>query len=83
MFIVVLDHNGETWPLRGTVWAYSMDRAQQFATREAAQAQLDKAAKFMKKAQFKKARIVEVREPGDDGSVECILASWRKLGEGK
>jgi len=59
MFIVIVDHNGETWPLKGTVWAFSMDRAQKFETREAAQAQLDKAKKFMKPALAKKARIVE------------------------
>ena len=59
-WIVTIDHNGETWPLRGTVWAYSMDRAQRFETRELAQAALLKAKPFMKAAMFKKARIVEV-----------------------
>jgi hypothetical protein len=60
MFIVTVNHNGEKWPLRGTVWAYSMDRAQKFETREAAQAALDKAKPFMKAAIFKKAQIEEV-----------------------
>ena len=59
-YIVTLVHNGEKWPLRGTVWAFRMDRAQQFDTREAAQAQLDKARKFMKAAQYKAAVIEEV-----------------------
>jgi hypothetical protein len=58
-FIVTLTHNGQIWPLRGTVWAFSMDRAQEFATREAAQAQLDKAKPFMKAAQYKAAVISE------------------------
>jgi hypothetical protein len=33
-YIVTVDHNGVTVPLRGTVWAFSMDRAQRFAARE-------------------------------------------------
>jgi hypothetical protein len=48
MFIVIVNHNGSTWPLRGNVWAFDMSRAQQFETREKAQAQLDKAKPFMK-----------------------------------
>ena len=58
-FIVTVEHNGEVWPLRGTVWAFSMDRAQVFATREAAEAALLKAKTFMKAALFRKARIIE------------------------
>ncbi|BCH11980.1 hypothetical protein MesoLj131c_62380 [Mesorhizobium sp. 131-3-5] len=60
MFIVIVIHNGEKWPLRGTVWAYSMDRAEQFPSEQAAKAALDKAKKFMKPAIFKKARIEPV-----------------------
>lgn len=56
MYIVTLMNNGEKWPLRRTTWAFSMDRAQQFATREEAQAQLDKAKQFMKAAQYKAAQ---------------------------
>jgi len=59
MFIVTVEHNGETWPLRGTIWALSMERAQKFETRDAAQAALDKARQFMKPALYKKARITE------------------------
>ena len=59
-FIVTLDHNGERWPLRGTCWAFSMDRAQSFETREAAQAQLDKAKQFMSAKQYKAAVIEEI-----------------------
>ena len=60
MFIVTVNHNGTEWPLRKTTWAFSMDRAQQFETHEAAQAQLDKAKKFMKAAQYKAAVIKEI-----------------------
>lgn len=59
-YIVTITHNGEKWPLRGTVWAYSMDRAQQFDTQEAAQAALLKAKPFMKAAMFKKAVVEAV-----------------------
>lgn len=58
-FIVTVTHNGNTVPLRGTVLAYSMDRAQVFATREDAQAALERAKKFMKAAIYKKAVISE------------------------
>jgi hypothetical protein len=60
MFIVTVTHNGNTVPLRGTIWAYDMERAQQFATREEAQAALEKAKKFMKVSIFKKAVIREL-----------------------
>lgn len=59
-FIVTLVHNGNEVPLRGTVWAFSMDRAQVFATREEAQKALDKAKMFMKVSVYKKAQIKEV-----------------------
>jgi len=59
-YIVTVEHNGQTLPLRRTIWAMNMDRAQIFETREAAQAQLDKAKPFMKVATYRKARIVEV-----------------------
>lgn len=50
----------ERVPLRGTIWAFTMDRAQHFETREAAQAALDKARKFMKAATYKNARIEQI-----------------------
>jgi hypothetical protein len=62
-YIVIVNHNGETWPLRGTVWAFSMERAQKFANRELAQLQLEKAKPFMKSAIYKKAQIVEEVQP--------------------
>lgn len=51
---------GERVPLRGTVWAFSMDRASQYDTREQAQAALDKAKQFMKAKTYRAARIEEV-----------------------
>ncbi len=59
-FIVTVAHNGTEWPLKGTFWAFSMERAQRFETKEQAQAQLEKAKKFMKVSMFKKAVIKEV-----------------------
>ena len=59
-YIVTVMHNGTEWPLRGTVWAFSMDRAQIFATKEDAQAALIAAKPFMKAAMFKKAVIKEI-----------------------
>lgn len=60
-FIVTVKNGiGEEVPLRGTVWAFTMDRAQQFATREDAQAALDKAKKFMKAKTYKAAIIREI-----------------------
>lgn len=59
MFIVTLLHNGQKWPLRGTVWAFDMSRAQKFETRELAQAALNKARVFMPAKQFKNAVIEE------------------------
>ena len=56
-FIVTVIYNGNEWPLRGTVWALHMDRAQIFASPEAAQAGLEKAKKFMKANLFKAATI--------------------------
>lgn len=60
MFIVTVTHNGNEVPLRGTVWAFSMDRAQTFATREEAQAKLDQARRFMAPSIYKKAVIKEI-----------------------
>ena len=59
-FIVVTPNAvGEMVPLRGTVWAFSMDRAQQFDTREDAQKALDRAKQFMKAKTYKASRIIE------------------------
>lgn len=60
MFIVTVCHNGQIVPLRGTVWAFSMDRAQKFDTCEAAMAALEKARKFMKASVYKKAVVIQI-----------------------
>lgn len=61
-YIVVTKNGlGEDVPLRGTIWAFEMARAQTFDSREAAQVQLDKAKQFMKVKTYKSARIIEVK----------------------
>jgi len=57
MFIVTVLNNGTKWPLRGTVWAFDMSRAQLFETEAEARAALEKARKFMKPAIYKRAVI--------------------------
>lgn len=59
MYMVTLIHLGNTFYLRNTIWTADIERANDFPTREAAQAQLDKAKQFMKAAQYKAAQIVE------------------------
>ncbi len=59
-FIVTVEHNGQKWPLRGTIWAFSMERAQRFPSREAAAGALRTAKQFMKPGLYKKAKIEEV-----------------------
>ena len=62
-FIVVTPNAlGHMVPLRGTIWAFEMDRATKFETAEAAKAALDRAKKFMKARTYKAARIVEVAD---------------------
>jgi hypothetical protein len=56
-YIVTVTHNGREWPLRGTVIAFSMERAQKFATREEAVAALAKAKKFMAPKVFRTAVV--------------------------
>jgi 3-hydroxy-3-methylglutaryl CoA synthase len=60
MFIVTVVHNGNMVPLRGTVWAFDMSRAQKFDTCEAAMAALEKARKFMKASVYKKAVVIQL-----------------------
>lgn len=59
-FIVTVTHNNQEWPLKGTTWAFSMDRAQKFETSADAHAALVKAKPFMKAAMFKKAVVKEI-----------------------
>lgn len=62
-FIVTTKNGaGETVGLRATVWAFSMDRATRYATREKAQAALDKAKQFMKVKTYKSAVIIEISD---------------------
>lgn len=69
--VTILNGAGEKVPLRGTVWAFSMDRATRFATREDAQAALDKAKQFMKASVYKRAKIEELPE-----DIERIQADY-------
>ena len=61
MFIVTLATPTGTSYLRRTVWTFqgARDRATEFATREAAQAQLDAAKQFMPAKLYRAAQIEE------------------------
>ncbi|CAN7344443.1 hypothetical protein LJR220_003055 [Bradyrhizobium sp. LjRoot220] len=84
-FIVTVIHKGKEVPLRGTVWAFEMDRATKHETHEAAEAALVAAKKFMHSRVYKKATIKEIKDEfaaqadaslvGDDGinAPECTL----------
>lgn len=56
--VVTPNKRGELVPLRGTIWAFEMDRATQHETQDAAQAALNKAKQFMPASVFKASRIV-------------------------
>ena len=58
-YLVTVNNSAVIFFLRGTVWSFSSERADKFATREAAQAALEKARKFMKPAIYRKAAIQE------------------------
>ena len=60
MYVVTLNHKGNTFWLRSTIWTADQTRAQQFESEEAARTQLAKAKKFMRVAQFNAAQIREV-----------------------
>jgi hypothetical protein len=61
MFIVTVETPAGTSYLRKTVWTFAgnRDRAEEYASREAAQAALDKAKPFMAARIYRAARIVE------------------------
>ncbi len=61
MFVVTLRHNGNLFFLRSTVWTSEQSRATTFATQAEADAGRAKAKQFMKAAQFKAAKIEELR----------------------
>ena len=56
-FLVQHGDGSCAWYLRGTAWA-NRGRAQVFDTREAAQAALDSARKFMRPATYRAASII-------------------------
>jgi hypothetical protein len=58
--IIVIENNGQRFFLRGTAWAFSEDRADKFANQDEAKAALERAKKFIKPSQAKKAKFVEV-----------------------
>lgn len=59
--IVTLQHLGNEFYLRSTIWTADRNRATIFQSEDAARAGLAKAKQFMKAAQFKAARIVAVQ----------------------
>lgn len=61
MFVVTYKNpvNGQAYFLRSTIWTSEGDRAQEFATKAAAEAQLEKAKQFMKASVYRNARVVE------------------------
>ena len=77
-FLVTITNPGGEYFLRGTVWTGAIERAQQFPTREAAEAGLAKARKFVKPAMFKLARVREVLAvelPGGCGAARFDAAT--------
>jgi hypothetical protein len=64
MFIVVIKNGGNDYFLRSTIWAFALERAQQFATREEAAEALQKAKPFTKAKLFKTAQILEGNKVG-------------------
>lgn len=58
MYKVYLPWLGNDFWLRTTVWTVDPERANRFPTKEAAQAAIDKAAKFHPARQMKLAQIV-------------------------
>lgn len=57
MHIVTLNHLGNTFFLRSTIWTAQRERATEFETAEAAKEGLNKAKNFMKASQYKAAKI--------------------------
>jgi hypothetical protein len=59
-FVITLTYLGNTLWMRSTVTTLEFDRASRFDSREAAQANIDKARKFHKVKTIKAMQIVEV-----------------------
>jgi hypothetical protein len=59
MIIATVENQGQTFYLKGTTWAFRVERADQFETLEAAKAAAVKAARFMTKTLAKKIQFGE------------------------
>ena len=59
MIIATVENQGQTFYLKGTTWAFHLDRADRFETMEAAKAAATKAARFMTKTLAKKIQFGE------------------------
>tara|TARA_R110000868_G_scaffold122455_1_gene324398 strand:- start:255 stop:440 length:186 start_codon:yes stop_codon:yes gene_type:complete len=60
MYIVTVTNNGETFYLRGTVWAFNADRAFAYDNEPDARVALARARPFMAAKIYKAAQIIEV-----------------------
>jgi hypothetical protein len=58
--IVTVENMGQTFYLRGTTWAFTRERADEFATFDQAQQALDTAKQFMKPKLAKKVFIFAI-----------------------
>lgn len=56
-YVVRLNHLGNDFWLRSTIWVAEKDRGNVFASTELAQAALNRAKMFMKAKQYKAAKI--------------------------
>lgn len=72
MFVITLENKGHKFYLRATTWAFRIERAEAFATRELAQAALTRAATFMNRAQVKLAQIAEVASDFPAAKSVCL-----------
>jgi len=62
MWIVTVQNKGEKFWLRGTTWAFNLDRANKFETREAAAEAAKRAEKFMAPA-IRRGYVIEEVAP--------------------
>jgi len=58
MFKVTLSHDGHTFYLRGTTWAFVEDRGNVFDSIEAAKAGIERAKKFLVKRLHRNIEII-------------------------
>ena len=57
-YIVTLENKGNRFWFRGTNWAFERDRAQVFASEDAARAALLRAKQFMGALVYRKAQVI-------------------------